>query len=160
MLGMLTHPGVLMTLIPLGVVLLGVITFELAMAITISTLPRSRFQQRWTPQEQRRVLRVFATVFCIWPMLATLIIAHVYLPLVFAVIADALVAVLVVLAFRWLAHGVKQKRLILAGHCAHCFYDLRASRDSNHCPECGVELHDHPARLRHKKKLASPSGRA
>ncbi|MGB0767725.1 MAG: hypothetical protein ACPGYV_08435 [Phycisphaeraceae bacterium] len=147
-LAILTDPGLLITLAPLGVLFLGVITFEIAMGVTISTLPRSRFQQKWTPQEQRRVVRVFFTVFSVWPMLATLILGHLFLPFWLAVVADALVVAMVVAAVRWYLHGVKQRRLIMAGHCANCFYDLRASHEhgSEHCPECGIALHDHPVR--------------
>lgn len=137
-------PGLLITLAPLGVIFLGVITFEVAMGVTISTLPRSRFRHKWTPQEQRRVLRVFCIVFSVWPITAGLILAHVFLSLWLALLADLLVLAIITLCVRWLVHGVKQRNLILAGHCEHCFYDLRASRESDHCPECGIELHDHP----------------
>lgn len=152
MLGMFIEPGVLITLIPAGIVLLGFITFELAMAITVSTLPRSRFQQKWTPQEQRRIIRVFCTVFCIWPITAVLIVAHVYLSLMTALIADAFVLLAIVFAVRWVMHGVRQRKLIQAGHCVNCFYDLRASKESDHCPECGIELQDHPTRVQRKKR--------
>ena len=146
-LAILKDPGLLITLAPLGVLFLGVITFEVAMGVTISTLPRSRFQQRWTPQEQRRVIRVFCVVFSIWPITATLIVAHVFLPMWLAVIADVLVLLMIAGCFRSLLQGVKQRKLILAGHCENCFYDLRASKESDHCPECGIELHAHPTRL-------------
>lgn len=145
-LAILKDPGLLFTLAPLGVLLLGVITFEIAMGVTISTLPRSRFQQRWTPQEQRRVIRVFCVVFSVWPITATLIVAHVFLSLWLALLADVLVLLMIAGCIRWLIHGVKQRRLILNGHCENCFYDLRASKDSEACPECGVGLHDRPVR--------------
>lgn len=153
MLAMRVEPGVLVTLIPVGIVVLGFITFEMAMAITISTLPRSRFQQKWTPQEQRRVLRVFAAVFCVWPIFATLVVAHVYLPLIAALVVDGLMLALFILGVRWIARGVYERKLVLAGHCASCFYDLRASKAQDHCPECGIELHDHPTR---KSKTSIP----
>jgi nitrate reductase NapE component len=156
MLGILTEPGLLFTLIPVGVVVLGLVTFEVAVAITISTLPRSRFQQRWSPQEQRRVVRTFALVFCVWPVLAGLVAAHVYLPVLFALIADALVLAFAALAIRWVMHGVHQRKLIMAGHCEQCFYDLRASKDSDHCPECGAALHEHPTRARPRRR--TPTG--
>lgn len=139
-------PALLVTLAPLGLILLGIITFEVAVGVTISTLPRSRFQQKWTPQEQRRVLRVFCVIFSLWPITLTLILAHVFLSMWLALIADALVLVMIAACLRWLMHGIKQRKLILAGHCANCFYDLRASKDNDACPECGVELYDHPAR--------------
>ncbi len=144
---MMTEPGFLITLIPVGIVVLGFVTFEIAMAITISTLPRSRFRQKWTTAEQRRVLRVFCLVFSVWPIVAAIILSHVYLPIIYAIGADALLLVLVVLAVRWMVHGARERRLIAAGHCENCFYDLRASRESEHCPECGTTLHDHPTRL-------------
>ena len=154
-LGILKDPGLLITLAPLGLIFLGVITFEIAMGVTISTLPRSRFKQKWTPQEQRRVLRVFCVVFSVWPMLVTLILAHVFMPMWLALFADLLVLTAVVLCLRWLIHGVKQRKLILAGHCANCFYDLRASKQSDACPECGIELHDHPARTKVSRSTVS-----
>lgn len=146
-LAILKDPTLLFTLIPLGVIFLGVLTFELAMAVTISTLPRSRMQHKWTPQEQRRVVRVFVCVFSVWPIGVALVLAHLYLPVLLALLADALVLVLVVLGIRWLRRGVRERRLIQAGHCVQCFYDLRASHayGSEHCPECGTGLHDHPA---------------
>lgn len=147
LLAILTDPALLLTLAPLGLIFLGVITFEIAMGVTISTLPRSRFQQKWTPQEQRRVVRVFCIVFSIWPITATLIIAHVWLPMWLALLADALVLTMIVLCLRWLMQGVKQRQLILAGHCENCLYDLRANRESDHCPECGIALHEHPVRV-------------
>jgi len=146
-LAILTDPGLLITLAPLGLIFLGVITFEIAIGITISTLPRSRFQQKWTPQEQRRVVRVFCVVFSIWPISVTLILTHVFMPFWIAILGDIIVLTIVVLCLRWLMHGVKQRKLIMSGHCANCFYDLRANKDSDECPECGVELHDHPTRL-------------
>lgn len=146
-LAIVKDPALLVTLAPLGIIFLGVVTFEIAMGVTISTLPRSRFKQRWTPQEHRRCVRVFCVVFSVWPITATLILAHVFLPMWLALIADLLVIAMVVACVRWLVHGVKQRRLILAGHCEQCFYDLRASRSSDHCPECGIELHEHPVRL-------------
>jgi len=148
-LGILTDPGLLITLAPLGVIFLGVITFEIAMGVTISTLPRSRFQQKWTPQEQHRVLRVFGVVFSVWPITAGLIIAHVYAPFWLAILADGLVVLLIAACIRWFIHGKRQRQLILAGHCESCLYDLRASHEnqSDHCPECGAELYDHPTRV-------------
>eukprot|EP00752_Nemacystus_decipiens_P014076 g12512.t1 len=142
----LKDPALLITLAPLGLILLGIVTFEVAMGVTISTLPRSRFQQKWTPQEQRRVLRVFFTIFSIWPSAALLVLAHVMLPVWLAVIADVIVIAIFVGCVRWWLHGVKQRNLIMAGHCEHCFYDLRATFEhgSDHCPECGAALHDHP----------------
>ena len=151
-------PALLVTLAPLGLVLLGIITFEVAVGVTISTLPRSRFQQKWTPQEQRRVLRVFCVIFSLWPIMLTLILAHVFMPMWLALIADALVLVIVAACLRWLMLGVKQRKLILAGHCANCFYDLRASNENDACPECGVELHDHPVRT--QKSVGPDSIRA
>jgi small-conductance mechanosensitive channel len=145
-LAILKDPAMLVILAPLGLILLGVITFEVAMGVTISTLPRSRFRHKWTPQEQRRVIRVFCCVFSFWPITMSLILAHIFLPMWFALLADLLVIAVVVLCLRWLMHGVKQRKLILAGHCENCLYDLRASHDSNECPECGVKLHDHPMR--------------
>ena len=139
-------PGLLITLAPLGLIFLGVITFEVAIGVTISTLPRSRFQQKWTPQEQRRVIRVFCVVFSIWPILVTLVLAHVFMPTWLAILADLLVLAMIVACARWLIHGVKQRKLIMAGHCTNCFYDLRANKQSDACPECGIELHDHPVR--------------
>lgn len=147
MLAILKDPALLITLAPLGLIFLGVITFEVAMGVTISTLPRSRFKQKWTPQEQRRVIRVFCVVFSFWPILVTLILAHVFFPMWIAILADLAVITLIVLCIRWLVHGIKQRRLILAGHCENCFYDLRASKESAECPECGVELHSHPMRV-------------
>lgn len=146
-LGILTDPGLLYTLIPVGIVMVGLITFEIAMAVTIASLPRSRFQQKWTPQEQRRVMRTFAVIFCLWPTAALVIVAHVYLSLLYALLADLLVLGLVGLGMWWLIHGVRQQRLVMAGHCEQCFYDLRASKNKEHCPECGTQLHDHPMRI-------------
>lgn len=152
MLGIVVDPGLLVTLIPLGVMLLGVITFEMAMAVTISTLPRSRFQQKWTPQEQRRVLGVFFTIFSVWPAAALLVFAHLSLPIFGYLLCDLAALALVVLGLRWLRHGVHQRRLIMAGHCAGCFYDLRGNTESEHCPECGAELSDHPALVKPKRR--------
>lgn len=146
-LAILKDPALLVTLAPLGLILLGIITFEVAVGVTISTLPRSRFQQKWTPQEQRRVLRVFCVIFSLWPIALMLILAHVYMAVWLALIADALAVLLIAACLRWLMHGVKQRKLILAGHCANCFYDLRASKENDACPECGVELKDHPVRV-------------
>lgn len=146
-LAILKDPALLITLAPLGLIFLGVVTFEVAMGVTISTLPRSRFKQKWTPQEQRRVVRVFCVVFSFWPITATLILAHVFWPLWIALLADLAVLTVIVLCIRWLLHGVKQRRLILDGHCENCFYDLRASKENDHCPECGMELHNHPIRI-------------
>lgn len=143
----LKDPGLLITLAPLGLIFLGIVTFEIAMGVTISTMPRSRFQQKWTPQEQRRVVRVFCLVFSVWPVLALLILAHVMLPLWLAVLADLIAAGLFVACVRWWLQGIKQRKLILAGHCENCFYDLRASQDSDACPECGIALQDHPTRV-------------
>ena len=147
---MLVDPGLLVTLIPLGVIFLGVVTFEVAMGITISTLPRSRMQQNWTREEQRRLIRVFAMVFSVWPICVGLVLAHVFLPTMAAIVADIIVLAGVVLFIRWLRRGVHERRLVMAGHCANCFYDLRASHEhgSDHCPECGTGLEDHPARKR------------
>lgn len=147
-LAIVKDPALLVTLAPLALIFLGVVTFEIAMGVTISTLPRSRFRQKWTPQEQRRVVRVFCVVFSIWPITATLIVGHVFLPMWLALIADLIVLAIAIGCIRWLLHGVKQTRLIMAGHCVQCFYDLRASHahGSDHCPECGTELHDHPVR--------------
>ncbi|MBX2852458.1 MAG: hypothetical protein KTR15_12020 [Phycisphaeraceae bacterium] len=152
-LAILKDPALLVTLAPLGLIFLGVITFEVAIGVTISTLPRSRFKHKWTPQEQRRVLRVFCVVFSVWPITASLILAHAFLPLWFALLADLLVVAIIAACIRWLIHGVKQRKLVLAGHCANCFYDLRANKQSDQCPECGTELHDHPVR-------AGPGNRA
>lgn len=157
-LAILSSPGLLYALIPVGVLGLGLVTFELAVAITISTLPRSRFQQNWTRYEQRRVLRVFGVVFSAWPISAALILAHVYLPLIFAMTIDALVLILVAFVISWLTRCVRQRNLIMAGHCANCLYDLRASTENDHCPECGAALHDHPAREKPRRsKPASVS---
>ena len=156
-LAIVKDPALLITLAPLGLIFLGVITFEIAMGVTISTLPRSRFQQKWTPQEQRRVVRVFCLVFSFWPMLVTLVLAHVFFPLWIALLADLLVLAAIVAGLRWLMHGVRQTKLLMSGHCTNCFYDLRASHEqgSDHCPECGTELHDHPARLTNRHMTTS-----
>lgn len=148
MLAIMTEPGLLITLVPVGIVVLGLVTFELAMAVTISTLPRSRFQQKWTPQEHRRVLRVFGVIFSAWPITAILIVAHVYMPFWLAVIGDAVALAILVLCVRWLIQGMRERRLVMAGHCMKCFYDLRANKESEQCPECGVGLEDHPARAK------------
>ena len=140
-------PAMLFTLAPLGLIFLGVVTFEVAMGVTISTLPRSRFKHKWTPQEQRRVLRVFCVIFSFWPIAAGLILSHVFLSLWLALLADLIAIAVIVACIRWLIHGVNQRKLILAGHCANCFYDLRASHESDACPECGIELRDHPVRV-------------
>lgn len=132
--------------IPIVVVFLCVVSFEVAMGITISTLPRSRMQQRWTQQESRRVLRVFASVFSVWPTLAAIALGHLYLPLYAAILLDAVVLAAYAIGICWLIHGIKRHRQILKGHCANCFYDLRASTGSDHCPECGAQLRDHPVR--------------
>jgi len=145
-LAILKDPAMLVTLAPLGLIFLGVVTFEVAMGVTISTLPRSRFKQKWTPQEQRRVIRVFCVVFSVWPITALLILAHVFMPLWLALLADMVVLAIIAVCIRWLMHGVKQRKLVLAGHCENCFYDLRASGESSACPECGIELHEHPTR--------------
>lgn len=154
-LGILKDPSLLFVLLPLAVIFLGVVTFEIAMGVTISTLPRSRFQQKWTPQEQRRVLRVFCVIFSIWPITATLILGHLFMPMWFALLADLVVLTMVMAGIRWLMHGVKQRKLIQAGHCAECFYDLRISHEnqSDHCPECGAELHDHPVRVKPNNRV-------
>ena len=133
--------------IPIVVVFLGVASFEVAMAVTISTLPRSRMQHRWTKPESRRAMGVFATVFSTWPTIAAIVLGHLFLPLLAALLLDAVVITLYFICVRWLVRSVKQQRLILSGHCANCLYDLRASRDKEHCPECGKGLADHPAKL-------------
>lgn len=148
-LAIVKDPALLVTLAPLAILFLGVITFEIAMGVTISTMPRSRFQHKWTPQEHRRVVRVFCVVFSIWPIAVTLILAHVFMPMWLALIADLFVLAVVVGCIRWLILGINQRKLILAGHCEQCFYDLRVNHEhgSDHCPECGIELHEHPVRL-------------
>ena len=84
----------------------------------------------------------------VWPITATLIVSHIYLPAWAAILGDLVVLAIIVLCVRWLLHGVKQRNLIMAGHCEHCEYDLRATFEhgSDHCPECGSPLHDHPAK--------------
>ena len=139
-------------LIFFGVVFLGVISFEVAMAVTIATLPRSRMQHRWTPQESRRVLRVFVLVFSVWPMIIGIVLGHVYLPLLGAVVVDALAGLFLVFCFRSLIRCSRHQRLILAGHCAGCLYDLRANHANERCPECGVDLAGHPTRNLGKRK--------
>ena len=146
MLAILVKPELLFTLIPFAVILLGVFTFEVAMAVTISTLPRSRFRQKWTDLERQRVFRVFCTVFSFWPVAATLVLLHVFAPLWMAIVADAIAVFIFAACIRWLIHGIQQRRLVHAGHCADCYYDLRASKDKDHCPECGAELKNHPMR--------------
>lgn len=153
-LAILKDPAILVTLAPLALIFITVVTFEVAMGVTISTLPRSRFRHKWTPQEQRRVIRVFCIVFSFWPITATLILAHVFMPLWLALLADLIVVAAIALGVRWLLHGVKQHKLILAGHCTNCFYDLRASHESDACPECGIELHDHPVRRQSRQNAA------
>lgn len=160
MLAVMVDPGLLVTLIPLGVIFLGVVTFEIAMAVTISTLPRSRMQQRWTVREQRRVIRVFAAIFSVWPIGVAVVMAHVFLPVLAAVAMDLVVVALVVMFMRWLRQGMREHRLVHAGHCENCFYDLRASLEREACPECGTELHDHPARPRPKPARSRSHGPA
>ena len=155
-LAVVKDPALLIALAPLGVIFFGVITFEIAMGVTISTLPRSRFKQKWTPQEHRRVVRVFCVVFSIWPIAVTLTLAHVFMPMWFALLADLLVLAMIIACVRWLIHGIKQRNLILAGHCEKCFYDLRANKESDRCPECGIELHEHPTISRVSTNTATP----
>lgn len=144
-LAFVTNPGLLVALVPFAVIFLGVITFEVAMGVTISTLPRSRFQQKWTDHERRRVFRVFCVVFSVWPIAGGLLLAHLFTPIWSAVIADLFALAAFIYCIRWLAHGIRQRNLVLAGHCANCYYDLRASKQRKSCPECGIPLHDHPA---------------
>jgi hypothetical protein len=36
----------------------------------------------------------------------------------------------------WAGIGWRQRRQVMAGHCANCGYDLRATLEK--CPECGL----------------------
>lgn len=160
MLAMLTEPGLLFALLPMAVILAGFLTFELAMGVTIATLPRSRFQQKWTDAERRRVTRVFLATFSIWPIGASLIVSHVYLNPTVALIADIVAVGLVLLAMRWFLRSARERRLIMAGHCVNCFYDLRANHESPSCPECGTDLDDHPHRVERRKRHIRNAERA
>ncbi|MEM6506376.1 MAG: hypothetical protein AAGC44_09015 [Planctomycetota bacterium] len=145
-LSIVKDPALLVTLAPIGLIFLGVVTFEIAMAITISTLPRSHVQQKWTVEEQRRLLRVFLSVFSVWPITVGVIAAHVFLPLLVALLVDSAILGLVVLGLLWVKRGMRDRRLALSGHCMDCYYDLRGSLDQDVCPECGSPIHDHPVR--------------
>lgn len=160
MLAVLTDPGLLMVLLPMAVVFAGVLTFEAAIGITIATLPRSRFQQKWTDPERRRAVRVFLAIFSVWPVGAMLVIAHVYLGPTVAIISDVIALGLVLLGLRWFARCSRERRLIMAGHCVKCFYDLRAHHHSPHCPECGTDLHLHPYRVEARQRKARNAERA
>lgn len=152
MLAILADPNFIYTLIPLGVIFLGIVTFEVAMAVTISTLPRSRFKQRWTLQEQRRVIRVFLSIFSVWPMAGAVVLSHLYLPWFVALIVYAIVLAVIILGLRWFRLGIKERRLVMAGHCENCLYDLRASNASETCPECGASIQDHPSIKQPRKR--------
>lgn len=151
-LAILTEPGLLYALLPMAVIFAGFLTFELAMGVTIATLPRSRFQHKWTDAERRRVTRVFLTTFSVWPVAAMVIIGHVYFSPMVAIIADVLAGGLVLLAVRWFVQGVRHRNLVMLGHCVNCLYDLRAHHDSETCPECGTDLRDHPQRVEKRRQ--------
>ncbi|MFI4859290.1 MAG: hypothetical protein ACIAXF_01275 [Phycisphaerales bacterium JB063] len=131
--------------LPIVLILSGVVSFEIAAALTISTLPRSRAQQQWTPHERRRVTRLFLSVFLVWPTFAGSLLAYVYLPTVAAVVVWVLSAGLLLFVLYTLVRATGHRRRVQAGHCVGCLYDLRGSLDSDHCPECGAALANHPA---------------
>lgn len=122
-----------------------VLTFELAAALTISTLPRSRAQQHWTPHERRRVTRLFLSVFLFWPALAGSFLAYLYLPRLWMFAVWALALGLIVWVGWSVTRAIGHRRRVLAGHCIGCLYDLRGSLERDHCPECGATLALHPA---------------
>jgi hypothetical protein len=132
-----------------------VVTFEVAAALTISTLPRSRFQQQWTPHERRRVTRLFLSVFLFWPAMVVSLGAYLFLPLGGAIVVWALALGVLVVVVYHITHAVQHKRRVMLGHCTGCLYDLRGSLDRNHCPECGAALRHHPAIRRLRKASAT-----
>ncbi|MEM9347383.1 MAG: hypothetical protein AAGB26_12275 [Planctomycetota bacterium] len=154
-LSIVKDPALLVTLAPIGLIFLGVVTFEIAMAITISTLPRSRVKQKWTVEEQRRLVRVFLSVFSVWPITVGVIAAHVFLPLLIALFADLMILGLIVLGLRWIKRGMRDRRLALSGHCMDCYYDLRGSLDRDECPECGTPIHEHPLYIAASRQRAA-----
>ena len=147
--------------VPAALLLSAVLTFELAAALTISTLPRSRFQQRWTPHERRRVTRLFGTVLLLWPACAGGVAAFLLLPPVWAGVIVVLCVALLGLAMTGVVRALGHRRHVLAGHCTGCLYDLRGSLDRDGCPECGTPLSHHPAirRLRQNKASVAVSDR-
>jgi len=150
-------PGseLLWVLAPVLGILSLVLTFELAAALTISTLPRSRAQQQWTPHERRRVTRLFLSVFLFWPALAGGLGAYLFLPPVLAVIAWAAAGAVISFALFSVVRAAGHKRRVSAGHCTGCLYDLRGSLEQDHCPECGAILAYHPAIRRLRAKMGS-----
>jgi hypothetical protein len=55
----------------------------------------------------------------------------VVVPIVYPVLLTALAPAV------WVAHRLRRRRRVLAGHCAVCGYDLRGN-ESGRCPECGA----------------------
>lgn len=131
-----------------------VITFEVAAALTISTLPRSRFQQQWTPHERKRVTRLFLSVFLFWPAMAASFLAYLFFPLGAAIVVWGLALALAALTLYRITLALQHKRRVMLGHCAGCLYDLRGSLERDHCPECGASLQHHPA-IRRLRKASS-----
>ena len=148
-------PGseLLWVLAPVLLILSLVVTFEVAAGLTISTLPRSRFQQQWTPHERKRVTRLFLSVFLFWPALAGAFLAYLFLPIVAAFVVWFLGLGVIVFAVVNIIRAAGHKRRVFAGHCAGCLYDLRGSLDQDHCPECGAVLAHHPAIRRLRRHL-------
>ncbi|XAM01686.1 hypothetical protein OT109_09855 [Phycisphaeraceae bacterium D3-23] len=130
---------------PVLMILSGVVSFEIAAALTISTLPRSRAQQQWTPYERRRVTRLFFSVFLVWPTFVGALLAYLYLPTGWAVVVWVLAVALLAWIGYTLIRASGHQRRVREGHCVGCLYDLRGSIDQKHCPECGVALASHPA---------------
>ncbi|MEM9415514.1 MAG: hypothetical protein AAGA29_08570 [Planctomycetota bacterium] len=143
---------------PILLILSGVVSFEIAAALTISTLPRSRAQQRWTPHESRRVARLFCSIFIIWPASAGAVLAYIFLPTPWAIASWALAFALLSWVAYTLFRANRNRRRVLEGHCVGCLYDLRGSLDRDHCPECGTDLTHHPA-IRRLRRATRPSPR-
>jgi len=146
----LANTPTLWLLLPIGVVLALLVTIEIAVGVTVSTLPRSRFQHKWTPSERRRVTRIFLRVLCIWPSAVGVVCANLFLPTLFYIPIDVVGLGLMVYGVVLLVKNGQRKRRILEGHCIECDYNLRGRPDATACPECGVDLEGHPgiAKLR------------
>lgn len=148
-------PDLLWVAAPVLLIVSAVITFELAAALTISTLPRSRAHQQWTPHERRRVTRLFLSVFLIWPALAGAFLAYLFLPTVAAVVVWIGATAVLGFAVYSIACAAGHRRRVMAGHCTGCLYDLRGSLEQDLCPECGAKLALHPAVKRLRKASAA-----
>ena len=59
-------------------------------------------------------------------------------------VADAIVATMVAVAFRFTPRGDRETLARVMRRCQRCDYRLVESQDSGRCPECGLQFQDEP----------------